>query len=316
MNNQQLKTIQPIDQKPTIDLTRWTKNKFFNFLVYLDDEKQHGAQLRNDLWIIAHLDKNADVDNPKEIERFILRHNGKGSYKRRLAYIYWCYCQFKKIQWVIPKIERQTNEIKPPTTAKVDMIISACGRITSLKLRVMKETGARPIELFRLKVSSIDMEQRYIYFEACKHGNPRKIKVTEQLIQLLKDYINRNQIAFNSILFRGTPVFLGRDFRDSRNLLAKKTNDPTIKQIRLYDIRHYFATMDYHKFQDIKRTQYLMGHKHSNTTDIYTHILDNGEESEYTVKIASNIKEATALIEQGFQYVTEMENVRIFKKRK
>jgi hypothetical protein len=39
-------------------------------------------------------------------------------------------------------------------------------------------------------------------------------------------------------------------------------------------------------------------------------------DEEYTVKTAQNIKEATELIEQGFQYITEMEGLKIFKKRK
>jgi hypothetical protein len=60
-----------------------------------------------------------------------------------------------------------------------------------------------------------------------------------------------------------------------------------------------------------------MGHKHSNTTDIYVHILDNGEEEEeYTCKTATNIEEATDLIEAGFQYITEMEGIKLFRKRK
>jgi integrase len=204
-----------------------------------------------------------------------LHNKGKGAYKRHLALIYWYYCQYKGLKWSLPtkkQIPVESREIRPPTTAKLDMIIGACGRVTSLKLRVMKETGSRPIELFRLKVSSIDFEQKHIYFEACKHGNPRKIKVSIELCQLLKAYIQKNNLAFNSLLFRGTPIFLGRDFRESRNHLAEKMNDPSIKLIRLYDIRHYFATMDYYKFQDIKRTQYLMGHKVSQTTDIYTPI--------------------------------------------
>jgi hypothetical protein len=40
------------------------------------------------------------------------------------------------------------------------------------------------------------------------------------------------------------------------------------------------------------------------------------EEDEYTVKTATNIKEATALIESCFQYVTEMDGTKLFRKSK
>jgi hypothetical protein len=40
------------------------------------------------------------------------------------------------------------------------------------------------------------------------------------------------------------------------------------------------------------------------------------EEKEYTVKTASNTKEAIKLIENGYEYVTDMEGTKIFRKRK
>jgi hypothetical protein len=37
---------------------------------------------------------------------------------------------------------------------------------------------------------------------------------------------------------------------------------------------------------------------------------------EYTCKTAKNITEATNLIETGFEYVTEIDGTKLFKKRK
>jgi hypothetical protein len=37
---------------------------------------------------------------------------------------------------------------------------------------------------------------------------------------------------------------------------------------------------------------------------------------DYTVKVASTIEEATVLIEVGFEYVTEMDGKKLFRKRK
>jgi hypothetical protein len=38
--------------------------------------------------------------------------------------------------------------------------------------------------------------------------------------------------------------------------------------------------------------------------------------ADYTVKVASTVEEATALIEVGFKYVTDMYEKKLFKKRK
>lgn len=272
--------------------------------------------MRTERWIIEHLNKNADLNNPQTVEKFIKGLQRKDNYKARLARVYKWYCEYKKIEWTTPKFSRNTQEIKCPTHEKIEMIISDSGRILSLKLRLSKDTGLRPIEIFNLKVRDVDLQQRIIYPTTAKNGAPRKIKIPQQLTELLQAYINNNQRQLNESLFKGNPVTYGKEFREVRNRLAKKLNDETLKTVRLYDLRHYFATMDYQKFHDLKRTQYLMGHKHSSTTDIYTHLLDNGEEDEYTVKTANNVKEATDLIEHGFQYITEMDNVKIFKKRK
>jgi len=37
---------------------------------------------------------------------------------------------------------------------------------------------------------------------------------------------------------------------------------------------------------------------------------------QFTVKVASNVKEASKLIESGFEYATEIDGVKLFRKRK
>lgn len=216
----------------------------------------------------------------------------------------------------MPKYTNDNQEIKVPTHEKIQMIIADSGRILALKLKLSLETGLRPIELHNLKTKDIDLTQKTIYPTTAKHGAPRKLKISENLTTLIQEYINRNKRNQNDTIFKGNPVSYGKEYREVRNRLAKKLNDPSIHQIRLYDLRHYFATETYTKTKDLKYTQYLMGHKHSSTTDNYTHLIFNENEEEYTCKVASNPKEITDLIEHGFQYITEADGLKFFKKRK
>jgi integrase len=100
-----------------------------------------------------------------------------------------------------------------------------------------------------------------------------------------------------------------------RNNLANKLKDPTLRTVRLYDFRHYFGTMLYHKTKDILLVQNQMGHKQINTTLIYTHLL-NLNDDEWTSKAAQTKEQAMQLIEAGFEYVTEMDGYKLFRKRK
>jgi len=100
-----------------------------------------------------------------------------------------------------------------------------------------------------------------------------------------------------------------------RNALAEKLHDPTIKNIRLYDFRHYFATTLYSKTRDILLVKQQMGHRRIETTLIYTQLL-NLNDDEWTCKTASTVEQVMQLVEAGFQYVTDLDGLKIFKKRK
>jgi len=47
----------------------------------------------------------------------------------------------------------------------------------------------------------------------------------------------------------------------------------------------------------------------------HTHLV-NFKSDEYIVRVAETIQEACKLVEAGFEYVTEMDGVKIFRKRK
>jgi hypothetical protein len=58
-----------------------------------------------------------------------------------------------------------------------------------------------------------------------------------------------------------------------------------------------------------------MGHKKLTTTQLYMHLV-NLDSDEWACRDATTKEEAMILIEGGFQYVTEMDGVKLFKKRK
>lgn len=90
--------------------------------------------------------------------------------------------------------------------------------------------------------------------------------------------------------------------------------DPTIKTIRLYYLRHFKALTEYHKTKDLLYIKQLLGHKDLRTTLRYTQLLENLGNDEYHCRTAKSIQEATQLIENGFQYVTEIDGAKLFKK--
>ena len=73
--------------------------------------------------------------------------------------------------------------------------------------------------------------------------------------------------------------------------------------------------MTYHRTKDILYTQKKMGHRNLKNTLVYTHLV-NFKSDEYTVRVAETIGEACKLVEAGFEYVTEVDNAKVFRKPK
>jgi len=97
--------------------------------------------------------------------------------------------------------------------------------------------------------------------------------------------------------------------------VAKKLGEPQLRQIRLYDLRHFAGSMTYYRTRDIIFTMRFLGHKNIKNTLRYIHLI-NFDSEEYICKAATDVEEAKLLIEQGFEYITEMDGVKLFRKRK
>ena len=73
--------------------------------------------------------------------------------------------------------------------------------------------------------------------------------------------------------------------------------------------------MEYHKTKDILHVMELLGHRDIKTTLIYTQLV-NFESDEYHSAVAKTIEEARKLIEASFEYVCDVDGVKLFRKRR
>jgi integrase len=293
--------------------------RIINLLIQAKNLGQPDTTLRTYASHLKTLANNADINNPETVNTYLRNLQRSNTYKKNICKTYAKYCKIFNIQWNRPKYESDTKMIKIPTKERIEMLIASAGKQLALKLRIIMEVGVRPIELLSLKVKDVDLEQRLLYPTTAKHGARRTIKFSNQLEALLRQHIIENKLNLTDKMFNGKPHTLGSNFREMRDNLAKKLNDPTLRNIRLYDLRHYFATMLYNKTKDIILVKTLMGHKDWNTTQKYVHllkILEMIKEDEWVCKTATNVEEAKQLIEHGFEYITDMDELKLFRKRK
>jgi hypothetical protein len=77
--------------------------------------------------------------------------------------------------------------------------------------------------------------------------------------------------------------------------------------------------MEYHKTHDVYHVKKILGHKRLRSTEIYINLeqaVFTEINEEFHVKAVKTLDEACKLLEVGFEYVTDMDDYKLFRKRK
>jgi len=265
---------------------------------------------------LKHLKKNCLFADPESVKIFVANKKCSNAFKECLIETYDLFMRSIGQKWHKPFYERYDKLPRIPSEEKINMLISHASPRMALILSMSKDLGSRPIELTWLKVADINLENGIVNITGAKHTIGRNGKLKPNTLEMLKRHINTNHLNASDRLFPTESENISESYRRLRNRLAKKLQDPTFKTIRLYDFRHFKASIEYHKTKDLLYIKQLLGHKDLRTTLRYTQLLENLGNDEYHCKTAKTINEATKLIESGFEYVTEMDGTKLFKKRK
>jgi len=266
---------------------------------------------------LRKLNRLANLDKPDSVKTFLATIDLSNDYKRILCSSYDNYVKFHGMQWIKPKYRQSSKMPKIPLEAQIDAIIAHTSKKLGTAISMSKDTGLRPIELMSLRLRDVDLIKGAVYPTTAKGGSPRVLKIQDNTLAMLNNYAISKQIESADKLFGkwNSDIYSAR-FRSSRNNLAKKLGDESLKSIRLYDLRHFFATMLYKKTKDILFVRQQLGHRNIKHTMKYTQLLQFEKDDNYTCKVAQNVEQATELIENGFEYVTEMDGLKLFRKRK
>jgi integrase len=108
-------------------------------------------------------------------------------------------------------------------------------------------------------------------------------------------------------------------FKVQRIAIARKVENPRLEKIHFHTLRHWKGTMEYHKTHDPDHVKRLLGHRNLQSTEIYINMeqaVFSESDQEFHVKLAKTIDEACKLLEVGFEFVTDMDGAKLFRKRK
>jgi len=286
--------------------------KIINTLLALKLSGKHDNTILTVSQKLNQIARHADLLNPQDVMTYISNLKAVNVTKLKMCNCYEYFCKNNGIPYKKPKYAIVETIPIIPTTANVTKIISASTRRYATIFTILEETGLEGQELATTNRKDIDAEQGIINAQGCKGHNSRSFKLKPKTADLLRIYLHR----YTAEKPFPHPKRMGEIWRKTRNRLANKLNEPQLKAIPLRNLRHHYATMMYDKTKDILLVKQLLGHKKIETTMFYTQLIALTEEDEYTVKTATNIKEATDLLEHGFTYIQDIDGIKLYRKRK
>ena len=206
-----------------------------------------------------------------------------------------------------------------PLKNETARLLSHMTGIQRIMAELMYATGARIIELVRLRVKDIDFERSQITIREGKGEKDRTVPLPSELIEDLRAQLATAKLLHEKDLKEGygtvhLPYALAkkypkaaREWRWQYVFPAQKlSTDPRsgivqrhhiyesvlqgaireatrkaniAKMVHAHSLRHSFATHLLEAGHDIRTVQELLGHSDVRTTQIYTHVTHNGPQA-------------------------------------
>ena len=290
------------------------KGKLLQFILKLHNEGIRDVTIQGyDKILTKLMERGADLLDAESVKETIAKQKRWSESTKALASIvYGKFAKLNNIAWKPPKYKPNRKVPFIPLESEIDSLIAHCGKKLSALLRLLKETGIRVGEALRLEWKDIDAKNCTITLNAPeKYGVCRMLKVSSELIAMLHNLPKKHDRIFTNRQLTSWEGCLSIQ----RRRAAVKLQNPRLLQIHFHTLRHWKATMEYAKTKDILHVMKVLGHRNIQNTLIYTQLI-NFESNEYHSATAQTIEEAKQLVEAGFEYICDIDNVKLFRRRK
>ena len=308
------------------------KGEILEYLFHLQKQGYRESTIKQKNQLLHRLlTLGADLHVPDTVKAVIARLDRSESYKFLLCIAYEGFAKHIGLAWTRPNYKQTEKLPFIPHEVEIDSLIAGTDRKTATMLRLLKETAMRLGEAWMLEWTDLDMENRTLRCNNPeKNSRPRLFTLSPDLTQMLNQLPKVNQFIFGC----GRGIQQGKTdpakhrrlierqksrITMQRHRVAAKLQNPRIEKITYPTLRHWKATMLYHQTKDILYVMRFLGHRSIKNTLIYIDLETAcypNESEEYITKVSKTEAEICSLIEAGFEYVLQKDDLAYFRKRK
>jgi integrase/recombinase XerD len=174
-----------------------------------------------------------------------------------------------------------------------------CKRDTVI-LVLLYSCGLRRNEAINLEIKDILFDKERIYVRKGKNYKERYVPINNYNLKIIEEYIYDYRPRFKDykdteyllINYRGTPL-QGQSLCNRLTKIVEATQDKTIieKQITPHILRHSIATHLLEKGAKIETISQFLGHTSLESTQIYTHLLEDKAKTNNDEKLHNILRE-------------------------
>lgn len=172
---------------------------------------------------------------------------------------------------------------------KLMAYLRANDRKESKALQLLLLTGARKSEILRAKWENLDLDNRMLTVPLSKSGKPRYIYLSEEAVKIFRSIQHEQGSGW---------IFPGRKpekpISDIYQFWNKTRCQLGLKDVRVHDLRHTFASYLVSNGHTLYEAQQLLGHSDPRTTMRYAHFVQRA-----LVEATGSVSRLLTLSDQG-----------------
>jgi integrase len=261
------------------------------------------------------LTNGVDIQDPEAVKDFLARAPWKDASKHTLCHIYSTYLKSQNRRWEQPSYHPQRKLPFIPTQEEIDQLIAASGKKLAAALQTAKETAMRIGEISKLKWTDIDFEKDIILCNNSeKNCNPGIYNVSPKLISMLNTIPRKKEYIFGP-----SPYNLRTLLNSARKTIMRKLCEPRLTAIGFHTLRHWKATTLYHETKNPLLVKEFLRHKNMDSTLLYIQLekaLYHEKNDSFEVMAVKDPAEIKSMLEVGFEYVCQKDDLVFLRKRK